>query len=320
MKMLLLSGLIAASSSVQAKDYPTKPVSIVTGYATGGPIDVLARGLAQKLSDNWNGKPVIVENKPGANEILAASSVARAQPDGHTILLGTDPSLSHNLFLFKKLPYDPINDLIPISRIAQVNMMLVVRGDLPVDNLAQFIALMKKEKGKHNYGSSSSGSTTHLGFEQLQRETGIQLTQVPYKGIAPALLGMLGGDISAMVAAYSAVAPQIKEGRVKVLAVAGRKRSPALPDVPTFAEAGYPDVTPGFYVGISTSKGTPDETVQKIAIAFERLLDDKAFVRSYKDRYDYDLFSESPKSFSEFLLNDRKQAERNIKDAGVILN
>ncbi|WP_051237571.1 Bug family tripartite tricarboxylate transporter substrate binding protein [Ottowia thiooxydans] len=307
------------SPALHAQSYPVRPIKIVVPYPPGGPIDALARAFGERLGATL-GQPVIIDNKGGANEIIGADAVSKAQPDGYTALLATDASLSLNPFLYSKLPYDPYRDLIPVSRIVDVNMALIVKGGLPVSNLKEFIALMKKDSSKHNYGSSSPGSTTHLSFEALKKAGGFDVKNIPYKGIGPALQDLLAGNIDAMFAGVTAATPYVSSGKLKVLAISGQSRIAALPDVPTFKELGYPDLNAGFYMGVSVPKGTPRAVIDTLSKAIKQISNDKAYVAKYVQPNGYDVLGETPEEFAKFLERDRVVSQQRIKDAGVKLD
>lgn len=302
-----------------AQTYPSRPVKFVVPYPPGGPVDAFARGFAEKLSSMW-GQPVLIESRPGANEIIAADAVAKATPDGYTLLFSADPSLTQNQFLFAKLPYDPEKDLVPISRAVDVNMALIVKGDLPANNLKEFVALMKKEGAKRNFGSAGNGNVTQLAFEAFKREAGFEMTHVPYKGIAPALSDMLGGNIDAMFAGSTAAIPHLKSGKVKVLAISGPKRARALPDVPTLAEAGYPTLEARFFLALSGPKGLPNAIAQKIAADVHRTMTDKVFLEKFVDFNGFDAASTTPEEFAKFLRSEREVSGQRIRAAGVKLD
>lgn len=313
------AALLSISGLAAAQTYPARTVKLIVPYPPGGPVDAFARGFAEKLASLW-GQAVLIDNRPGANEIIAADAAAKAAPDGYTLLLAADPALSQNQFLFAKLPYDPEKDLTPVSRVVDVNMALIVKGDLPASNLKEFVALMKKEGAKHNFGSAGNGNVTQLAFEALKREAGFEMTHVPYKGIAPALTDMLGGNIDAMFAGSTAAIPHLKSGKVKVLAISGSKRARALPDVPTLAEAGYPRLEARFYLGLSAPKGVPDAIAHKVAADVRRAMTDKVFLEKYVDFNGFDAAGTTPEEFTKFLKTDREVSGQRIRVSGVKLD
>ena len=321
----LLCGLVIATAGVAitadavAQAFPAKPVKILVPYPPGGPVDGVARGLTQNLSALW-GQPVVVDNRPGANEIIAAQATAKSPADGYTLLLGTDPAYSHNAFLYSNLPYDPVRDLAPISRVVHVNMVLIVKGDLPVKNLQEFVALMKKEGKAHNYGSAGAGGTTHLAMEGFKQDAGFEMTHVAYKGIAPAVSDMLSGTIDAMFAGMTAATPHLKSGKMKVLVISGPKRANALPDVPTFKEAGYPATEASFYLGLSAPAGTPAPVLAKIAADVRKVVGDPAFQERFLAQYGFEAVGDTPEAFAAFLKRDRELAEKRIRAVGVKLD
>jgi tripartite-type tricarboxylate transporter receptor subunit TctC len=310
---------LSISGMAAAQPYPARTVKLIVPYPPGGPVDAFARGFAEKLGTLW-GQAVLIDNRPGANEIIAADAAAKAAPDGYTLLLAADPALSQNQFLFAKLPYDPEKDLIPVSRVVDVNMALIVKGDVPANNLKDFVALMKKDGAKRNFGSAGNGNVTQLAFEALKREAGFEMTHVPYKGIAPAISDMLGGSIDAMFAGSTAAIPHLKSGKMKVLAISGAKRARALPDVPTLAEAGYPKLEARFYLGLSAPKGVPDAITHKIASDVRRAMTDKVFLEKFVDFNGFDPAGTTPEEFAKFLKTDREVSGQRIRAAGVKLD
>lgn len=311
--------LMALAGNVLAQTYPARPVRLVVPYPPGGPVDVLARGLTDKLGTLW-GQAVVVDNRPGVLEILGADVAAKAAPDGYTLLLASDNTLSLNKYLFNKLPYDAERDFLPISRVVDVNMVLIVKGALPVNTLPEFIALMKKEGDKHNFGSAGLGNTTHLGLEALMRDGGFKMAHIPYKGIAPVISDMLAGQIDAMFAGVTAATPHMKSGKMKVLAISGPKRARVLPDVPTFTEAGYPNVEARFYLSLVAPKGTPMAIARKVAGDTRHVMTDKAFLDKYVEFNGFEAAGTTPEEFAEFLVRDREVAGQRIRAAGVKLD
>ena len=315
---MIAAGLVCANNAL-SQAYPSKPVKLIVPYPAGAPVDNFARGLTEGLTKLW-GQQVIIESKPGANEIIAASSVTQAAPDGYTLLLGSDAAFTQNAFLYSKMPYNADKDLTPITRTVQFNMVLITRTELKTPTLKDFVALMKKEGAKHNYASAGAGGTTHLAMESLKQEASFDMVHVPYKGIAPAMQDMIGGSIDAMIAGASAAIAQMPTGKVTVLAIAGAKRAKALPEVPTYAEAGYPNVVSNLYLGLAAPAGTPAAIVNKIAADIAKVMKDKEVLDKFVDPYGYDVIADTPKQFEAFLAQDKLSAGKRIKDLGVKLD
>jgi len=315
----LLATVCMLSAQAMAQGFPAKPVKIVVPYPAGGPVDGVARGLADRLSKIWN-QPVMIDNRGGANEVIAADLVTKAPADGHTILFGSDSSFSANQFLFKKLPYNPLTDLVPVSRVTFVNMVFIVDGSLPVSNMKEFVALVKANPGKYNYGSAGAGSPTHLHFDAFLQQNGMQMTHVAYKGIAPAVQDMLGGQIQAMTAGATAATPYLASGKMKILAVNGNKRAKSIPNVPTLAEAGFPNAETYFFLGLAVPKGTPKTVIDEIASANRKALADPVFVEKTLDAFAFEPVGETPEQFAAFLVKDRAIEEKKIRDANVKLD
>lgn len=316
-RTLVLAAACMASATTMAQSFPDKSVRLVVPYPAGGPVDGVARGLADRLTKVWN-QTVVVDNRAGANEVIAADLVAKSPADGYTILFGADPTFSTNQFLFKKLPYNPLADLVPVSRVAFVNMALIVNGKLPVNNMKEFVALVKANPGKYNY-SAGTGTAAHVHFDAFLRQQGLDMVHISYKGTAPALQDLLAGQIQATMGGITTAKPHLASGKLKLLAVNGNTRAKSIPDVPTFAEAGFPNTEAYFYVGLAVPKGTPKEIVDAIASANRKAVADPAFAEKTLDPFAYEPLSETPEQFSLFLVGDRARAEKKIGDAGVRL-
>ncbi|MBI2728699.1 MAG: tripartite tricarboxylate transporter substrate binding protein [Polaromonas sp.] len=305
------------SAQAMAQAYPTRPVKLVVPYPAGGPVDGVARGAADRLSKIW-GQPVVVENKAGANEVIAADFVAKSPADGYTILFGADPTFATNQFLFKKLPYDPVKDLVPVSRIAIVNMAIILSGTFPPNNMKEFVSLVKANPGKFNY-SAGAGTAAHVQFDAFLRQQGLEMTHIAYKGTASALQDILSGQIQATMGGITVAKPHLASGKMKLLAINGNKRTKSLPDVPTYAEAGFPNTQAFFYVGFAVPKGTPKNVIDAITTANRKVANDAEFIEKSLDPYAYEPITETPEQFAKFLVGDRKLAEKRIREAGARL-
>ncbi|NVO16218.1 MAG: tripartite tricarboxylate transporter substrate binding protein [Rhodoplanes sp.] len=246
-----------ASHPATAEEFPTRPVTIVSPYQAGGTSDIIARVVAQKLSETW-GQPVLVENRPGANGALGVMAVVRAAPDGYTLLATASSGLTLNPLVYSTLPYSVERDLAPITGTGEVANVLVAHPGVGANTVPELIALAKAKPGALSYGSQGVGSNGHLIGEMFRQRTGVALLHVPYKGSAPALNDLLGGQIQLMFDNLPASLPQIKAGTLKAIAVTTAARDPRLPDVPTIAESGLPGFDATAWFALLTGKGVPE--------------------------------------------------------------
>lgn len=259
-----------ASASAIAQSYPSKPIRFVVPLAAGGGTDILARSVGQKLGESWS-QPVVVENRPGGGTIIGTELVAKAAPDGYTLSVAS-PAFSINPSLYKKLPYDNLKDFAAVIQLSSFSNILVVNPALPAKTLTELIALAKSKPGQLNYGSPGNGSSPHLGMELLKSMAGIQMVHVPYKGSAPAMIDLLGGQVSTMFDAVATSLPHVRSGKLRALAVSGSKRSPLLPELPTVAEAGVPGYEANVWIGIVAPTGTPREIINKLNVEIAKIL------------------------------------------------
>jgi len=246
-----------------AQTYPTRPVRLVVPFPAGGTTDILARAAAQKLSEAW-GQQVIVDNRPGAGGNIGTELVARSAPDGYTLEMGTVGTHAINASLYSKLPYDHVKDFAPVILVAGVPNVLVIGPGLPVNSVQELIAYAKANPGKLNFASSGSGTSIHLSGELFKTLTGVQMTHVPYKGSAPALSDLMGGQVQLMFDNLPSSLAFIKAGKLRALAVTSTVRAAALPDVPTMVEAGVPGFEASSWFGILAPAGTPRDIVMRI--------------------------------------------------------
>src|SRR5919106_3146210 len=274
--MRFFLSVVLSLSCFAAHAWPTKPVRIVVAYPPGGGIDVLARQLADKLGPGW-GQPVVVENKPGANTIVAADAVAKSPPDGYTVLMTTDATFSINPHLYGKLPFDTQRDFIPVTMLVLLHQLLVAHPSLPANTLQELISLAKTKPGSINYASYGSGSQPHLAGEMLKNKAGIDLVHVPYKGISLAVPAVIAGEVQLTFAGIATSSGPLKAGRIKALAIGGARRSPLLPEVPTFAELGYPEVETHAWFGLFVPAGSPGPAVGRIYQDVKKLLNEPDF-------------------------------------------
>lgn len=294
--------------------FPTKPVRLVVGYTPGGSTDVIARQVAQALSTLW-GQPVIVENKPGAGSNIGADLVAKAAPDGYTLLMWHD-GLAANASLYKHLPYDPIKDLAPVNTIARVSIVMGVAPGFQAKTVQEVIALARSSPGKLNYASCGPGTPHHIAGEMLKHYEKLEINHVPYKGCAPALSDVMGNHVPIFFQTLSNVTDQWKAGRVRVLAVADPKRVAAFPELPTMIEAGVPNflVTPWY--GIFAPGGTPRNLVAKINADIATVVASPELQESLRKAH-YSPETMSPQQFTELVATDIARLGQVIRSANM---
>jgi tripartite-type tricarboxylate transporter receptor subunit TctC len=261
----------AASAAAQAFPVPGKPLRVVVPFAAGGGTDVQARLVAPKLSEAL-GIPVLIENKPGASSTLAAQEVARATPDGHTLLYTFSGTFAQNPHTLANLPYDPFRDFTPIAQSARGPLVLVVHSSVPVSNLRELITYARAHPGKLNYASFGAGTSSHINAEVLKRETGIDIVHVPYKGTGDAIKDLLSGRVQLMFDAATTAIPNVKSGKLKMLGVVSETRVPMLPDIPTIAEQGVPGIDIIGWLGFFGPANMTPETVQQLNAAIVKAL------------------------------------------------
>jgi tripartite-type tricarboxylate transporter receptor subunit TctC len=263
-----------------AQSWPTKPIRFVVPFAPGGSSEIIARSVAQELTTQL-GQSVYVENKAGGAGTIAMIDVKNAPPDGHTIILGHVGSLAVNPYAMKNHPYDVNRDFIPVALLARVPNLFVINADVPARGFREFVALAKSKPGALNYGSAGNGSAGHLAFEYLKMVTGTDIQHVPYKGTGPMLQDLLGGRIEATNAGAPALLPNVRSGKLRAIAVGAPKRIPALPDVPTVAEMGYPDFETSQWYGVIVPAGTPREIVMRLNAEINKALQSSQVTQRY---------------------------------------
>ena len=255
--------IAAVSAGVQAQAYPTKALRLIVPFAPGGGNDTIARAIGAQMSGSM-GQQVVIDNRTGAGGVLGAEAAARAPADGYTLFLGGVGSHAVNPTLMPNLPYDAVKDFTPVSLIASAPSVLVVNTTVNARTVSELTAIAKASPGKLNYATNGNGSSSHLATLLYESLAGIQMTHVPYKGFAPALTDILGGQVQLMMNSIVALAPQVKAGKIRALAVSSRTRSSVLPDVPTMAEAGVAGYEAGSWYGILVPAGTPRDIVQRL--------------------------------------------------------
>jgi tripartite-type tricarboxylate transporter receptor subunit TctC len=311
---IFVAACAVAAGTAHADTYPSRPVRIIVPFAAGGVADLLPRLVGQKLSEKW-GQPVVVENKAGASGNIGMAEVARAAPDGYTIGLAPTGNLTVNQFLFK-LPFDTEKDLAPITVLATSPNVLVVHPSVPARNFRELIAYARSNPGTLNFASPGEGSGAHLAGELLNLEAGIRATHVPYKGLAPAVNDLLGGQVQMMFAGISTVLQHVKSGKLVAIAIAAPKRSPQLPDVPTVAESGLAGFDVTSWYGLVTRAGTPPEIVEKIhRDAVEALSSED--VRSKLSGLGLEPLGNSPAEFERMIAAESRKWGDIVRRAGI---
>ncbi len=311
--VLVLMPLVALG---QGSVFPSRPVRLVVGFPPGGAPDIMARALAAQLSASWN-QSVVVENRPGASEFIAAENVARSAPDGYTLYLATEVAIEVNPLLYSKMPYDPKRDFVPVTRILDGPMMFAVNPSLPVGNMKEFIEYARAHPGKVSYGSSGNGGQIHLAMAYLGKTSGIELLHVPYKGISPVITDMVGGVVLSTVAPVSALGPYAQAGKIRALGVAGDKRIKLVPDVPTLSEQGYPGLDANWALYVVAPTGTPLALRNKIAADIHAIIRDPRFVEEQFDRYGYTPVGDTPAEFADFLTKDSAKQAARVQAANI---
>jgi tripartite-type tricarboxylate transporter receptor subunit TctC len=317
MKRLVAAAALAcvAATAVAQDSYPTKPVRIVVGFAPGGAADFVARAMSEPFAKAL-GQPVVVENKPGAGSSIAAELVAKAAPDGYTLLIASPAGISVNPALNPSLGYKP-RDLLPITQVTTSPLVLAVNADTGIRSLPELVAAAKRDPGKLNYSTAGNGSAPHLAMALFIQLTGVQMVQVPYKGGAPAIQSTMAGETHLTFGTSPTVLPQAKSGRLRVLAVSTRERSPLVPDYPGMREAGLPEYNLEFWYGMFAPAGTPPAIVKKIFDATTAAMQQPQ-VRAILAREGTDVsLSASPEAFASFLVGDEKFWVDLVKTAGV---
>lgn len=316
--ILLACGAVLSAGAATAQVYPSHPVKIVVPFPAGGSNDIIARILAQKLTER-SGQTFLIENRGGAGGNIGADAVASSDPDGYTLLLTAPPPLTINAALYKNLPYEPAEAFAPVSLVASVPIVLAVHPSVGVKNVAELVALAKAKPGTINFGSSGNGSTNHLAGELLKSMTGINIVHVPYKGAAPAMNDLIAGHIPMMFDNIPAVLPQVQGKFINAIAVAGARRASALPDVPTVAESGVPGFEASAWFGLVAPAKTPAAVVAKLASEIDAILK----MPDVKKRFT-ELGAEpgtiSGAAFGQFLADETAKWTGIIQSSGATMN
>ncbi len=314
MKLLLLVGL-ALPGAVLAQAYPSKPVRVVVTFPPGSTPDIVGRALTARLQEAM-GQPFVVENRAGAGGNIGADAVAKAAPDGYTLLVSTNGVFAINKALYKSMPFDPDKDLAPIALLATAPQMLVVQPALGVKTLQEFLEYARQNPEKLSYGSVGAGSASHLTMELLKSEAKVSLVHVPYKGFPPAVTDMLGGNIHTMFAIVPGVLQHVKAGKMTGLAVTALRRSALAPDVPSVAELGLPQLESLAWIGLAAPAGTPREIVSRLADEAARQLRAPE-ARELLGRQGFDVVAGTPGEFQRWIGAESEKWSRVIRASGA---
>ncbi|HEV2571217.1 MAG TPA: tripartite tricarboxylate transporter substrate binding protein [Beijerinckiaceae bacterium] len=313
--LLPLAALLLSPTLTMAQDFPKQMVRMIVPYPAGGGVDGLARAVADSLGRKW-GQSVIIDNRPGASTMIGGEYVARAPADGTTLLFTSDSSITSNPFLFRKMSFDPIKDLAPITQLADLHQMVLVHPSVQANTLQELAALAKAKPGALNYASYGNGSQPHLLFEALKKQADIQIVQVPFRGIAPALQAVIAGDVQMTLGGPAALG-MLEAKQLKALAIGRKQRLPALPDVPTLAEAGYPEVDPLSWFGLFAPAGTPPAIIDKIQKDVAATLADPDFNKRFVAGLGFTGVASTPQAFAQFIKDDLAIKERLIATSGA---
>jgi tripartite-type tricarboxylate transporter receptor subunit TctC len=312
---ILVSLLFFACSALHGQDYPAKSVRLIAAAAPGGNPDVLARMLAARLSDSF-GRAFIVENVPGAGGVVAAEQVARANPDGHVLMLGDSGALAINPALNSKLTYQPLRDFTLITALAAVPTVLVAPASVPANTLAEFVALARSKPGAMSYGSAGNGSVHHLTMAVFAARAGIDLLHVPYKGGSALVAALLAGEVQAGWSGIPNVAPHIRSGKLKVYAISTSHRSSSLPDVPTAIEQGYPGFDIATVIGLQAPAGAPREVVARLQSAVAKVMREREIAERMAN-LGMELMENGTENYVRFVKEDMERYAQAVKAAGV---
>jgi tripartite-type tricarboxylate transporter receptor subunit TctC len=312
-RALLLAFLFCAQA--YAQNFPTRPIRVVVTSPAGGSNDIINRTLAAKLTE-YLGQPVVIDNKPGASGFVAAESVAKAAPDGHTLLAATEATLVTNPLFFAKVPYDAQRDFTPITIAVEIDYVLLVHPSVPARSVHELIALAKAQPGRLNYASSGNGSSFHLGMELFKRLAGVDMVHVPFKGSALSVNAMLAGEVQVMLNGTVNGLPLAKSGKLRALAVTGAKRSPLAPELPTVAESGLPGYEMSGWFGTVAPAGTPAAVIARLNAEYVRALHAPE-VRTRLEGFGLDIVGDSPEDMARRMREDGRRLARVIRESGA---
>ena len=307
---------LSVAPAALAQAYPTKPVKIIVPYPPGGVGDTTMRAIAQQLSESL-GQPFVIDNKPGASQMIGADAVAKAAPDGYTLFLGSVTSLAINVSSQKKMPYDPVKDFAPVSMLYFSPMYLVVNPAVPAHSVKELIALAKAQPGKLSFASIGQGGSIHLAGEMFKSMAGVDITHIPYKGSAPALTDIIGGQVNLMFDAGVSALPQVRAGKLRALAITTAKRVDSTPDLPTVAEAGgLPNYEATLWFGLVAPAATPRDIVNRLSQELARILRQPALQARFAN-LGVEFSASSPDEFATYIRAETVKWGKVFRDAKV---
>jgi tripartite-type tricarboxylate transporter receptor subunit TctC len=306
------------SVSAFAQAWPTGTVTVVVPWPPGGPSDIAARPLSKSLTQGL-GQTFVIDNRAGGGGNIGSAAVARAKPDGHTLLITSSAPIVINPSLYKNMSFDPLKDLAPVTNLLRVPLVLVANPSVPAKNLKELIAHIQSKKGSFSYGSSGNGTPQHLTSELFKSVAKVEMSHVPYKGSAPAISDLLGGHIPIMFDSTIAIMPHIKAGKVRPIAISSAKRSPLLPDVPTFAEAGLPELESYAWYGMFAPAKTPKAVLAKINAEAVKMMKSPEFEKVRADTGS-DFVGDTPENFAKFVRAESTRWSKVVKDSGATVD
>jgi tripartite-type tricarboxylate transporter receptor subunit TctC len=313
----LAAGLAVKPAAAQAA-YPSKPITIIVPFAAGGTTDILARVVGQALTKEL-GQSVVIDNRAGAGGNIGGQAAAKAAPDGYTLFMGTVGTHAINAALYKSMPFDPVKDFAPLTRVAMVPNLLVANPSQPFKTVKELIAYAKANPGKLNFGSSGNGSSIHLSGELFKAMAKVDMVHVPYKGSAPAVTDLLGNQIAIMFDNMPSAIQHVRSGRLRAIAVTTAKRSPELPDVPTIAEAGVPGYEATSWFGMFAPAATPPAVLAKLNTALVKVLAEPEVKKKIAEQ-GAEPYSEKPAQFAEFIRKESVKWGKVVKDSGASID
>jgi len=318
--LLVLLGCLLGATASHAQSFPSRPVTVYVTAAAGGVTDVVARAVGAKLAELW-GQPVVIENKGGAAHILGAQAVAKANPDGHTLLIAEAGTfvLNPSLYPPDRLGYEIGKDIVPITGLVRINQAIIAANDLPASNIAELIALAKQKPGQLTYGTASVGSAPHMNMLKFERMAGVKLQPIHYRGAAPALADVMAGHINLMSVSNSLAVPPHRDHRLKVLGVGSARRSAQLSDLPIVAETlpGYEAAT---WFGLAATGGTPPEVIRKINADVQKVMNDPAFRTKFMEPQMFESMTETPEQFAAYVKSETESWAKIIAETHLTIN